>query len=192
MIVEHTFVTTCEPTQAMQHAARFLGSHGFINNERAAFPIGGQAWTSLEMKRGVKNAGRAKSVAQLPQMARVDYDRGRVSVAISLTEGGAFTGGSRVWPVLAFGLVGAAMMGSQYSGKKFAGHQRAMLMALASGIERAIAGDTSQSPADEEIARVEAEIADDMRRRNRRNWIILGVIIVLMVTIIMLAVFLDH
>ena len=196
MIVEHVFVTTHPSAEAMQKASMFLASHGFVNAAGAAFPVGGGEWNALEMKRGVKNAARAKSVAQLPQVAHVNYDRGRVSLAISMADsgGGAFGGGSRLWMILAFGVVGAAMAGSQYSGKKYARQRHVLLTALASGVEQSITGaaSTTANSAEQQIQTIEAEIAEDARRRSRRMWIAFAVIQFLMALVISLAIFADH
>src|SRR3712207_6576985 len=79
MVVEHVFVTTLEAPDALTRASEFLAAGGFVVQEQKAFPLGG--WNAVEVTRGKSNAARAKSVEELPQRVRVEWDRGRVTVA---------------------------------------------------------------------------------------------------------------
>ena len=45
--------------------------------------MGPATWNALEMTRGRKKAARAKSVVDFPQQLRIEWDRGRVTVAVS-------------------------------------------------------------------------------------------------------------
>ena len=77
-MIEHTFVTTFEPGDTMRAAADLLARRGFVSAAGSAFAVGSGEWNMLEMRRG-KTAAKAKNIAQLPQVAHVQWDRGRVT-----------------------------------------------------------------------------------------------------------------
>jgi hypothetical protein len=83
MIVEHVFITTYEAPDTLRVASQFLAARGFEAVAQAAFAMGPATWNALEMTRGRKNAARAKSVLEFPQQVRIEWDRGRVTVAAS-------------------------------------------------------------------------------------------------------------
>jgi hypothetical protein len=89
MVIEHTFITTLEAEAAMSAASAFLAARGFRVEPQTAFiPVtaGGPSHTrAMELTRGVANPVRAKGVGDLPQRVRLEWDRGRVSVAASIT-----------------------------------------------------------------------------------------------------------
>lgn len=85
-MIEHTFVTTYAPDAALRAALDMLSARGFTHGESGAFaPLtaGGEQWTTLQMRRGVKHS-KARSVPELEQTVRIEYDRGRVVVAASI------------------------------------------------------------------------------------------------------------
>lgn len=92
MVVEHEFITTLEPGDALGRLAQFFGERGFAPchaSGRPAFPVeaaagSANAWSTLEFRRGRKTPRRVKHVGDLPQKLRVEYDRGRVQVAVLL------------------------------------------------------------------------------------------------------------
>jgi hypothetical protein len=85
VLVEHTFVTTLPPAETFGAAAMFLQQRGFVALPQEQFPVGPHAWNALEVRRGVANPARAKTVLDLPQHVRLGWDRGRVEVAASVT-----------------------------------------------------------------------------------------------------------
>src|SRR4051794_16092301 len=86
MVVEHIFITTLEAPDALRLASQFLNARGYIASAQSAFAIGGGGgWNVLEMTRGKKSAAKAKSVIEFPQTIRIEWDRGRVTVAASST-----------------------------------------------------------------------------------------------------------
>jgi hypothetical protein len=177
VVIEHVFVTTLPSHEAMQRAAQFLQSGGFTNAQSAAFPLGGE-WNSLEMRRGKTNAGRAKSVSQLPQLARLDWDRGRVTVALSIAANAVWGGGG-------FAVTGAS--GTPGNPKKMKLHAD-LLTAIARGLEQVLAN--QQPPG---LARAEWDIAEHAislaaRKRSRRTWILVGVIFAALAAVIVLIV----
>jgi hypothetical protein len=93
VVIEHSFVTTLDSTQALESSFRFLQSRGFSpNNGDIVRPQ--VSADRLELKRGKENPARARNVSELPQSIRLDFDRGRISLAISITPSTAWGGGS--------------------------------------------------------------------------------------------------
>ncbi len=78
MLVEHTFITTVDSGPAMLAVADTLAHCGFSMTE--------QADGVLAARRGCAHASRARTVSQLPQTIRVEFDRGRVMLAINAEE----------------------------------------------------------------------------------------------------------
>jgi len=79
MIIEHTFVTTFEGDAALDVAARLLASF--------YFEITARDESILQARRGASNAGRAKNACELPQRVRIEFDRGRITLAASIEPG---------------------------------------------------------------------------------------------------------
>jgi hypothetical protein len=77
MIVEHTFVSTLEVAACEQRTRDLLQACGF--REEAATSGG------LEFRRGAKSPNKARRPDDVPQSVRVEFDRGRVVFAASLT-----------------------------------------------------------------------------------------------------------
>jgi hypothetical protein len=77
MLVEHTFITTRPASDALDAAGALLaGLQFFVEN-----PHEPTANASRQWRRGKLLARRATYLADLPQRVRIDFDRGRVSVA---------------------------------------------------------------------------------------------------------------
>lgn len=166
MVIEHTFVTTLEAPHAMQAAMQFLASRGFERAENSAFPVN-EEWNSLEMRRGKKSAAKAKNIAELPQQAHVGFDRGRITVALSI-EPSHVWGGSQV----SFGLNVGGATGKP---KKMIVHGE-MLSAIATGLEQLLAHNAPPEQAAQAWAAWDAEALRMGKRRTRRNIIILVVV----------------
>jgi hypothetical protein len=86
MVVEHTFITTMEASDALRQAADFLGQRGFVASRQDAFSMDAGNWTSLEVRRGKPDPRNARRLLDFPQMVRLEFDRGRVSVAVSIMD----------------------------------------------------------------------------------------------------------
>ena len=84
MLVEHTFVTTMDAPDAMRQAAEFLGEFGFVAQADRAFQMG-QTWNALEVRRGSTRRRWRSPMRDWPQQVRVEWDRGRVGVAASMS-----------------------------------------------------------------------------------------------------------
>jgi hypothetical protein len=165
MIVEHVFITTLEAPDALRLASQFLATRGFEAIAQGAFAMGPQGWNVLEMSRGKKNPGKAKSVVQFPQQVRLEWDRGRVTVAasaMSLVESRATTVG-------------------KLKGKPLE-RQREMLMAIATQLEHLLA--IRREPHDVIAAwsQIEGEIDQRDRAHRRRNKTVALTIVLLALT----------
>jgi len=75
MLVEHDFITTLPPAEAMKLASTFLAQSGFRIREASE--------ASVNAVRG-KARAVSKKVVQLPQYVTLAYDRGRVTVAAAI------------------------------------------------------------------------------------------------------------
>jgi hypothetical protein len=179
MVVEHEFVTTLDGVAALTAASRFLNAGGFAGQD-SAFLVGETQWTTLEMKRGRKAAARAKSIVELPQRIILNYDRGRVTVAASITA-------SHIWGGNANFTVGFGVDASNESPKKMVMHQQ-LLIAIANGLEGAIGKGQADDVARADWLRAEQVIEAAAKKRKRRNLIIAGIIILFFAGLITLAV----
>jgi len=156
MVVEHIFITTLEANDALQLASQFLGSRGFEASPQAAFALGSEGWSVLEMTRGKKNAARAKSVVEFPQQIRLEWDRGRITVAASSTsiyESRATTVGKRA----------SARVGR---------NQQAMLTALVTALQDLLEARRDPAQLSTSSALFEGQLFAADRSRRRRNIII--------------------
>lgn len=158
MVIEHDFVTTLEAPEALEVARRVLTRCGFLPLEQDESTRD----TRAEFQRGLKRAGGAKSISQLPQRALVDYDRGRVSLALSIEPSPTWGGG------------GSFSLSTSGKPSKMILHTE-LLMAMATGLDRVLAGGVDEEQAMEPWRHVEARIAEAARRRRRRNlWVVFG------------------
>ncbi len=159
MVVEHTFVTTLPPTEAMHAAAEFLSARGFTSaSAPRAFAIGDAGagvWDQLEVRRGRDplSAGRARHLLQLPQQVRLEWDRGRVTVAASIAD---------------------------RFGKK---DRVALLTAIASGLDRLLAQRQPPEVAAADWGAIESRI-ERARRRSRLIAVIVVVAFALLLAIL--------
>jgi hypothetical protein len=169
MVVEHSFVTTLDAPQALQAASAFLAQRGFVSANTSAFPMTDPTWTSLKMTRG-KTTRRARSISELPQSLRLDFDRGRVTLALSITPSAAWGAGS-------------FYSEPKPTSKRLRLH-RELLAAIATALESLLA---HRAPAPQAAApwdTVEAEVARVARRRKVRNGVVLASIVLLVLLLI--------
>jgi hypothetical protein len=162
VVVEHTFVTTMEAPQAMAAASEFLARRGF-EAPRTAFSMN-QQWDTLEVRRGRAKARSARSVAQLPQVVNLSWDRGRVTVALSIEASNVWGGGSFV-------------LGTTVEKPKRMRLHQSLLGAIAIGLEMLLAQQVPPEMAMAQWDRVEEEIAKAARRRRIRIAIVIGIVI---------------
>jgi hypothetical protein len=180
MVIEHVFVSTLPATDVLAGATAYLAARGFQARRESDFQIGLQEWTAMEMQRGKTNANRARSIAQLPQAVRVEYDRGRVTVALSIAVNSTWGGNSTF--TFSGGLV--------ENRKKMRLHTE-LLLAIAKGLEQLLGHDQHGQPDYKDWDRVEGEVAIAARRKKRRQIILVAVIFAILIgtiTLIVIAV----
>lgn len=86
MVIEHEFVTTFSTQDVINMAWQFLSARGFVaDTGQEPVQVTGPERAAMEMRRGRKSVGRACGTIELPQRIRIEFDRGRVSVAASIT-----------------------------------------------------------------------------------------------------------
>ena len=158
MVIEHTFVTTLDAPEALQAASSFLQERGFST----AAPT---APSSLEMRRGKTNPARARSVAELPQSIRLDFDRGRIGVAVSITPSAAWGGRSWLNSEVEISATDQKLL------KRMKLHTD-MLMAIAGGLEQVLVHRAPADVAARHWAEAEEHIAVAARRHKRRNIVV--------------------
>jgi hypothetical protein len=174
MLVEHTFVTTLEAPDTLMRAAELLIPFGFVAAPQRGFDMAGIR-TSLEMSRGSAQRRRPKDVREWPHSVRIEWDRGRVEVAVSLTPPARGGFDSR----------------RDKSSKRETAAAEQLLLGIAQSLESALVGE--QSPADAQAAfaaidnRIATDAAEFKRKQNRQTVItltILGVCVVAAVVLI--------
>jgi hypothetical protein len=176
MVVEHTFVTTLEAAPTMQAAMQFLAGRGFERADSAAFSMSKQ-WDTLEMRRGKRKAGKARNIAELPLTAHVQWDRGRVTTALSIEPSHAW-GGSQYSFAPSFG-------STQGNPKKMKVHAE-LLMAIAAALEGVLVRGDLPDAAGQAITAIEEKARHLARRRMRRNLIIIALVFLSFVGLIVL------
>jgi hypothetical protein len=164
MLLEHTFVTTVEGAEALRMCSALLAVHGFAAVPRPGFQVG-EALLELELTRGRKSPSRAKTAMELPQQVLVQFDRGRITLAATITPR---TWGGREYPPGAFMTV---------SSKKPQPLQQEMLLAIAEAVEQRLVAGHAPDQCLQRLGRAEQAIRDHRKRQRRKHWIALAVIV---------------
>ena len=183
MVIEHTFVTTLPSAKAMGAASEMLGKAGFVAEKQDGFRLGETDWNSLQMKRGKKRAARAKDPTECPQRIRLDWDRGRVTVAASIE------------PKIVrrsfgyYGLIGLAVAASTASrtGKNTKDYSDLMIL-IATSLEDLLARQNSPEIAEQGWYAFQDELKLKAKKARRRTWILLGILFVIIVGAIVLGI----
>ena len=149
MLVEHKFVTTAEQEAAFQAVEMFLTEIGFGVEYRSG--------PALRFRRGREKAHPKYSPVEWPQAVHVEFDRGRVSVAASLTE---------------------------FRQRK--PEMEGLLVALVTCIEGLLAMGSSLDDARGQYAMAAARVDEYFRKVRLRRRITIGVFIALIVGIVIL------
>lgn len=162
MVVEHVFITTLEAPEALQTASQFLARRGFSARPQEGFAMGaGGAWNVLEMVRGTHNPRKAKSVLHYPQTIRLEWDRGRVTVAASSTS---------------YQEARSDYLGRRNKGKS-AQWQQQVLVGLVTHLQHLLEGRVDPDALASTWTAQEDELHDADRRRRRRNvWLALVIV----------------
>jgi hypothetical protein len=166
MVIEHTFITTMEAPEALSAASNFLQAGGFQVTNNSAFQMGG--WTDLELSRGRGTPARAKDVSQCPQQVRLEWDRGRVTVAASVTQRPRKEK-RFMWSGRAAYLAGP-LSGAPPKDRAYAD----LMLVITRGLEMLLAQRVPPQEAAREWLAVEAQMRDEARRARNRG-IVIGV-----------------
>jgi hypothetical protein len=160
MVVEHTFVTTLEAPVALRAASVLLGQFGFAAQAQTVFQMEGD-WNTLEMHRGVTKYRRSRGVRHWPQQVRLEWDRGRVDVAVSITppSRGRFDSNS-----------------GKLRKKENAAVQQ-LLLSIAQALELLLASKVPAEQAENVLRQLDLQLEEDARRSRRRSRIILVVVL---------------
>jgi hypothetical protein len=180
LVIEHTFVTTLEASQALAAASDFLARGGFQAEAEHAFQVGAEGWTTLEMKRGRRSAARAKDPTQCPQQVRLEWDRGRVTVGASIE-----AAANRNRAFLYGGVVGLAITAGRKSSKQAKDYTDLMIV-IARGLDNLLARQMPGEQAGQEWFALEASLKERARRQRIRSWIYLGIFLALIIGCIVL------
>lgn len=176
MVIEHIFITTLESPEALTAASDLLREGGFAVLNNSAFQMGG--WTDLEVQRGKKSVARAKDVTECPQQVRLEWDRGRVTVAASITPRPRHTS-AFAWSRK----IGGVALPATKTPKKERAYAD-LLMVISRSVEKLLGERLSQEESRREWAAVEMQMKADSRRSRRNNMIVGFCIVVLFVALI--------
>jgi hypothetical protein len=160
MVVEHTFITTLEPEQAMQTALNFLQERGFVSDGPSGFRFANDAWTSLKVRRGKTTVRAAMNAVELPQTVRLEWDRGRVVVAASM----------------------------DVPAKQLPAHQ-SLLVNIATALEELLARRVAPAHAGQSLRYLEESLVEEARRKRRKRTTTLLVVLVIVIALIAFAIF---
>lgn len=174
MVVEHVFITTLEAPEALQLASQFLGRRGFSARPQEGFAMGaGGAWNVLEMVRGTHNPRKAKSVVQYPQTVRLEWDRGRVTVAASSTS---------------YQEARSDYVGRRNKGK-VAQWQQQVLVGLVTHLQNLLEGRADPEQLASAWTVQEDQLHETDRRRRRRNvWTALLIVVLFIAALVAIGV----
>ena len=148
MLAEHIFITTLPDAEALDRAQRFLQALDFEVESRQA--------QQLTARRGRARPHRGP-IDRLPQRVKMDLDRGRVVVAVSM----------------------------EPTGRPTELHED-LLLAIARAIEANINAGASVSEAFVKLSDVQRRITADSRRRRDGKLILYGTLVLLLALMIYL------
>jgi hypothetical protein len=171
VVIEHSFVTTLPSTDALTAASELLAKHGFVAEVQEGFRLGETQWTVLQMKRGKKSIARAKDPTECPQRIRLDWDRGRVTVAASIQ---AKPRRRRFYIGGLLGYAIAASMTARSGGKDSKDYSDLMIF-IANSLEDLLWRQSSPEIAEQGWISFEQGLKDKAKKARRRSWIILGI-----------------
>lgn len=167
MLVEHTFVTTIPMAQAMPTIEQFLRSRGFIIPEDAPPASEGSSQPALHLQRPIGRVGRNRWLAILPQILRLQFDRGRITLALSISPQTDWNRKARR-PAFKRQITPGELNG-----------QTNLLVAEAQAVESILAAQLPVDQAVQQWDRIEQQLVQEVQdaaRRHRAICIVLGLI----------------
>ena len=174
MVVEHTFITTLEGHDALRMSWELLVSRGFVPLPPPEAALRPQSPNAVELRRGRENPDRARSVVELPQFVRVEWDRGRVTVAASIIPRTAW--GRQYSP-------GAIVSKSMNAREP---DQENLLLALVASLEMLLAHRRTPAECVVGLDQIQDHLTRLGRRKRTRNWLILLGVVVAIVAVVVL------
>jgi hypothetical protein len=174
MVIEHSFVTTLPETPALERVSVFLQNRGFSSPQPPVLTSGNSV---LEMHRGQTNPARARNVSELPQAIRLEFDRGRINVAASITPNAVWGGRSFTHTEL------DARRRDTADPRRLKLHTD-LLMGIVLGLESLLAQQLPEETAVQQWLAAEQQITLAAQRRKRRNVIILTLLLLFIFAIV--------
>lgn len=80
MVIEHEFVTTEPESVVLRRVGEYLLAAGFRLASQSSFSIGAEP--RVRYRRELRKATNAKKLSDFPQEVLVEFDRGRVTLAV--------------------------------------------------------------------------------------------------------------
>ncbi len=182
-MIEHSFVTTLPPEQAMGMASAFLTRGGFVAEADGAFDLaGGGRWTTLQLRRGRKTTARARGPIDSPQRVRLEWDRGRVTVAASIDPPV-----NRTRPFLYGGVIGLAVAAAQSKGKRVKAYAD-LMVAISQDVDDLLVGRTTPETAGGRWFPMEQVLQEKARKARVRSWIYVGLLLLFVAGLVVLGI----
>ncbi len=182
MVIEHSFVTTLPSQTALGAASELLAKAGFVAEAQEGFRVGETAWTSLQMKRGTKNSTRAKDPTECPQRIRLDWDRGRITLAASIEPKPARRG------YYYGGVVGYAIAASNNRKGKNTKDYSDLMILIANSLEELLARQSPPEVAEQPWFAFQDQLRAKAQKARRRSYILLGILFAIIIGMIVFAV----
>ncbi len=169
-----------ESNEALAAASEFLRQAGFQALAEQALQTADSPWTTLEMRRGRKSAVRARGIVDTPQQIRLEWDRGRVTLAASIE------------PVArsSFALSGfifSANSGARISRRKAKDYSD-LLIAVSQALEQLLAARAPSDAAARDWLALEARLVAKARRAHIRRSIFFLIALVAVIAFITIAI----
>ncbi len=182
VIVEHSFVTTLPSQTALTAASEMLAAGGFLAEAQDGFRVGETQWTTLQMKRGKKTSARAKDPTECPQRIRLDWDRGRVTVAASIEPK------SRRRGYYYGGLLGLALAAADQKSGKATKDYTDLLIVISIALEDLLARRSPPDVAVKNWYALQNQLKIKAKKSRTRSWIVLAIFLAVMIGLVVFAV----
>jgi hypothetical protein len=163
MVIDHQFISTLDAGEVFGFAEAYLSTRGFRRSGTES-----ERW--IEFRRGVTASGKAKSITELPQRVRIEFDRGRVSVAAQIEASGRWGGA---------GSFQISSTGGNENRKKMVVHEK-MLMGMVTGLQALLAHDgiADYTYAAWDAAETEASELVTRHQRRQKKLIVIAVLLI--------------
>jgi len=159
-----------------------LAKAGFVAEAQEGFRLGETEWTTLQMKRGKKTTARAKDPTECPQRIRLDWDRGRVTLAASIEPKPARRG------YYYGGLVGYAIAASSNKRGKNTKDYSDLMILIANSLEELLARQSPPEVAEQGWFAFQDQLRAKAQKARKRSYILLGVFFAIIIGMVIFAV----